>query len=109
MNEASVWLREAIATLDGPAPLHPYQGSVARAGLDALARVAALTADLAGAQAALAQADALAGPAIRLFDTWPGPVHAWIAAARGEIPAGGRPGPRAPPPRPGNAVRRVAS
>ena len=87
MTEASVWLREAIATLDGPAPLHPYQGSVARAGLDALARVAALTADLAGAQAALAQADALAGPAIRLFDTWPGPVHAWIAAARGEIPA----------------------
>ena len=87
MTEASVWLREAIATLGGPAPLHPYQGSIARAGLDALARVAALTADLAGAQAALAQADALAGPSIRLFDTWSGPVHAWIAAARGEIPA----------------------
>ena len=87
MTEASVWLREAIATLGGPAPLHPYQGSIARAGLDALARVAALTADLPGAQAALAHADALAGPSIRLFDTWPGPVHAWIAAARGEIPA----------------------
>lgn len=87
MIEASVWLREAIATLDGPAPLHPYQGSIARAGLDALARVAALTADLAGAQAALAHAHALAGPAIRLFDTWPGPIRAWIAAARGEIPA----------------------
>ena len=41
MTEASVWLREAIATLGGPAPLHPYQGSIARAGLDALARVAA--------------------------------------------------------------------
>ena len=87
MTEASVWLREAIATLGGPAPLHPYQGSIARAGLDALARVAAMTADLAGAQAALAHADALAGPSIRLFDTWPGPVHAWTAAARGEIPA----------------------
>ena len=86
MTEASVWLREAIATLDGPAPLHPYQGSIARAGLDALARVAAQTADLASARTALAQADALAGPALRLFDTWPGPVHAWIAAARGEIP-----------------------
>ena len=87
MTEASVWLREAIATLGGPAPLHPYQGSIARAGLDALARVAAMTVDLAGAEAALAQADALAGPSIRLFDIWPGPVHAWIAAARGEIPA----------------------
>ena len=87
MSEASVWLREAIATLDRPTPLHPYQGSIARAGLDALAQVAALTADLAGARAAIAQADALAGPAIRLFDTWPGPVRAWIAAARGEIPA----------------------
>jgi DNA-binding CsgD family transcriptional regulator len=87
MTEACVWLREAIATLDGPAPLHPYQGSIARAGLDALARVAALTADLPVAQAALAQADSLAGPSIRLFDTWPGPIHAWIAAARGEIPA----------------------
>jgi len=87
MTEASVWLREAIATLGGPAPLHPYQGSIARAGLDALAQVAALTADLPAAQAALAQADALAGPPIRLFDTWPGPVRAWIAAARGDIPA----------------------
>ena len=87
MIEASVWLHEAIATLGGPTPLHPYQGSIARAGLDALARVTALTADLAGAQAALAQAAALAGPAMRLFDTWPGPTHAWIAAARGEIPA----------------------
>jgi DNA-binding CsgD family transcriptional regulator len=87
MTEASVWLREAIATLDRPTPLHPYQGSIARAGLDALARVAAQTADLAGVQVALAQADALAGPAIELFDTWPGPIHAWIAVARGEIPA----------------------
>jgi DNA-binding CsgD family transcriptional regulator len=87
MTEASVWLREAIATLAGPAPLHPYQGSIARAGLDALARVAALTAEPAGAQAALVQAEALAGPPMRLFDTWPGPIHAWMAAARGEIPA----------------------
>jgi DNA-binding CsgD family transcriptional regulator len=87
MTDASVWLREAIATLGGPTPLHPYQGSVARAGLDALARVAALTADLPAAQGALAQVDALAGPSIRLFDTWPGPVHAWIAAARGDFPA----------------------
>jgi DNA-binding CsgD family transcriptional regulator len=87
MTEASVWLREAIATLGGPAQLHPYQGSIARAGLDALTRVAAMTADSAGVQAALAQRDALAGPSIRLFDIWPGPVHAWIAAARGEIPA----------------------
>ncbi len=87
MTEASVWLREAIATLGGPAPLHPYQGSIARAGLDALARVAALTADPAGAQAALVQAEALAEPPMRLFDTWPGPIHAWMAAARGEIGA----------------------
>jgi DNA-binding CsgD family transcriptional regulator len=87
MTEASVWLREAIVTLGGPAPLHPYQGSIARAGLDALASVAAMTADLAGVQAALAQAEALAGPSIRLFDTWPGPVRAWAAAARGEISA----------------------
>ena len=87
MSEASVWLREAIATLDARGPLQPYQGSVARAGLDALARVAALSGDLAGARAALVQADALGGPAMRLFDTWLGPVHAWIAAASGQIPA----------------------
>lgn len=87
MTEASVWLREAVTTLGGPAPLHPYQGSIARAGFDALARVAALTADPAAAQAALAQAEALAGPPMRLFDTWPGPVRAWVAAARGEIRA----------------------
>jgi len=87
MTEASVWLREAIATLGGPAPLHPYQGSIARTGLDALARVAALTADPAGAQAALVHAEALPGPPMTLFDTWPGPIHAWMAVARGEIPA----------------------
>lgn len=87
MAQASVWLREAVAILDRPAPLHPYQGSIARAGLDALARVAALTADLVGAQAALAQAESLAGPPMRLFDIWPGPVLAWVAAARGEIAA----------------------
>jgi DNA-binding CsgD family transcriptional regulator len=85
MTEASICLREAIATLGGPIPLHPYQGSLARAGLDALARVAALTADPAGAQAMLVQAEELAGPPMRLFDTWPGPVRAWVAAARGEI------------------------
>ena len=49
--------------------------------------MAALTADPAGAQAALAQAEALAGPPTRLFDTWPGPIRAWVAAARGEVPA----------------------
>jgi DNA-binding CsgD family transcriptional regulator len=87
MTEASVWLREAIATLGGRALLHPYQGSIARAGLDALARAAALTADPAGAQAALVQAEALPGPPMRLFDTWPGPIHAWVAAARGDISA----------------------
>jgi hypothetical protein len=87
MIKASVWLREAIAIIGGPARLHPYQGSIARAGLDALARVATLTGDLAGAQAALDQADALAGPAMRLFDTWSGPIRAWMTAARGEIPA----------------------
>jgi len=87
MSQASVWLREAIATLGGPTLLHPYQRSIARAGLDALAWVAALTADPAGAQAALVQAEALAGPPMRLFDTWPGPIRAWVAAARGEIPA----------------------
>ena len=92
MIKASVWLREAIAIIGGPARLHPYQGSIARAGLDALARVAALTGDLAGAQAALDQADALAGPAMRLFDTWSGPIRAWMTAARGEITGSGRPG-----------------
>lgn len=85
MTEASVWLREALVTLDGSAPLH--QGPIVRTGLDALAGVAAMAGDVVGAEAALAQADALAGPAVRLFDTWPGPVRAWIAAARGEISA----------------------
>ena len=94
MTEASVWLREAIATLGGPAPLHPYQGSIARAGLDALARVAALTADPAGAQAALVQAEALrraTDAAVR---------HLARADPRldsrcpGRDPRSGRPGPR---------------
>ena len=87
MAEAAVWLREAVTILRRSAPLHPYQGSIARAGFDNLALVSALTADLAGAQAALDQAEALAGPPMRLFDTWPGPVRAWVAAARGEIQA----------------------
>jgi len=87
MTEASVWLREAVTIPGGPAPLHPYQGSIARAGFDMLALVSALTANPAGAQAALDQAEALAGPPMPLFDTWPGPVRAWVAAARGEIPA----------------------
>lgn len=87
MTEASVWLREAVTILRRSAPLHPYQGSIARVGFDTLALVSALTADPAGAQAALDQAEALAGPPIRLFDTWPGPVRAWVAAARGQMPA----------------------
>ena len=87
MVKASVWLREAVAIIAGPARLHPYQGSIARVGLDALARAAAQTGDMAGAQAALDQADALAGPGMRLFDTWSGPIHAWMAAARGQVPA----------------------
>jgi DNA-binding CsgD family transcriptional regulator len=87
MVKAAVWLREAVAIIAGPARLHPYQGSIARVGLDALARAAALTGDLAGAQAALDQADALTGPGMRLFDTWSGPIHAWMTAARGQVPA----------------------
>ena len=87
MVKASVWLREAVAIIAGPARLHPYQGSIARVGLDALARAAAQTGDMAGAQAALDQADALTGPGMRLFDTWSGPIHAWMTAARGQVPA----------------------
>ena len=87
MVKASGWIREAVGIVAGPARLHPYQGFITRVGLDALARVAALAGDLACAQAALDQADALAGPAMRLFDTWSGPIHAWVAAARGEVPA----------------------
>ena len=85
--EASGWVREAVAIVAGPARLHPYQGFIARVGLDALARVAALAGDVARAQAAMDQADALAGPAMRLFDTWSGPTQAWVAAARGDVPA----------------------
>jgi DNA-binding CsgD family transcriptional regulator len=87
MIKASVWLRETVAITGGPARLHPYQGSIARIGLDALARVAAQTGNLTGAQAALDQADALAGPGMRLFDTWSGPIRAWMAAARGQVTA----------------------
>ena len=87
MVKASMWLRETVAIIGGPARLHPYQGSIARVGLDALARAAALTGDLAGAQAAVDQAAALAGPEMRLFDTWSGPIHAWMTAARGQVTA----------------------
>jgi hypothetical protein len=87
MAKALVWLREAVALAGDPARLHPYQRSIARAGLAALARVAAITRDLMGAEAALGQVDVLAGPTTRLFDTWPGPVQAWLAAARGEAAA----------------------
>jgi DNA-binding CsgD family transcriptional regulator len=87
MATASGWMREAVGIVGGPARLHPYQGFTARIGFGALARVAALTGDLGGAQAALTQADALAGPATRLFDTFSGPIHAWVTAARGDVPA----------------------
>ena len=87
MGQAAVWLRESVAVLGGPAPLHPYQGSIARSGFDTLAQVAALTEDPAGGQAALDQAEALAGPPVRVLDPWPGAACAWVAAARGEIPA----------------------
>ena len=87
MSQAAVWLREAIAVLDGPASLHPYQRSIARSGFDTLAQVAALTEDPAGGQAALDQAEALAGPPVRVLDARPGAACAWVAAARGEIPA----------------------
>ncbi len=87
MVTASGWMREAVGVVGGRSRLHPYQGYTAKVGFCALARVAALAGDLSSAEAALAQADALAGPAMRLFDTWSGPVHAWVAAARGEVRA----------------------
>ncbi|MGH3829183.1 MAG: AAA family ATPase [Pseudonocardiaceae bacterium] len=87
MATASGWTREAVGIVGSPARLHPYQSFTARIGHGALARVAALAGDLGCAQAALAQADALAGPSMRLFDTWSGPIHAWVAAARGEVAA----------------------
>jgi DNA-binding CsgD family transcriptional regulator len=85
--KASGWIREALGIAGGPARLNPYQNFITRVALDALARVAAHNGDLPSAQGALAQADALAGPAMRLFDTWSGPTHAWVAAARGDVPA----------------------
>ncbi|MGC1731594.1 MAG: AAA family ATPase [Pseudonocardiaceae bacterium] len=87
MVTAAGWMREVVGTVGGPARLHPYQGFITRVGLDALARVAAIAGDLSYAQTAQTQTDALSGPAMRLFDTWSGPVHAWEAAARGEITA----------------------
>ncbi|MGH3784037.1 MAG: LuxR C-terminal-related transcriptional regulator [Pseudonocardiaceae bacterium] len=87
MVTASGWMREVIGVVGGPARLHPYQGFITRVGLDALARSTAIAGDLDCAQTALTQADALTGPAMRLFDTWSGPVQAWVAAARGEVPA----------------------
>ncbi|MGH3854369.1 MAG: AAA family ATPase [Pseudonocardiaceae bacterium] len=87
MATASGWMREAVGIVGSPARLHPYQGFTARVGYGSLARVAALAGDLSCAQAALGQADALSGPAMRLFDTWSGPIHAWVAAARGEVAA----------------------
>ncbi|MGH3771349.1 MAG: AAA family ATPase [Pseudonocardiaceae bacterium] len=87
MATASGWAREAVGIAGSPARLHPYQCFAARIGHGALARVAALAGDLGCAQAALAQVDALAGPSMRLFDTWSGPIHAWVAAARGEAGA----------------------
>ncbi|HEY3895815.1 MAG TPA: LuxR C-terminal-related transcriptional regulator [Pseudonocardiaceae bacterium] len=79
------WMREAVGIIGSSPQLHPYQAFTTRVGYGALARVAGLAGDLACAQTALGQADALAGPAMRLFDTWAGPIHAWVAAARGEI------------------------
>lgn len=87
MVTAAWWMREVIGVVGGPARLHPYQGFITRVGLDILARVTAIAGDLGCAQTALMQADELTGPAMRLFDTWSGPIHAWVAAARGEVPA----------------------
>jgi DNA-binding CsgD family transcriptional regulator len=87
IGTASGWMREVVGIVGGPARLHPSQGFIARIGLDALARATAITDDLDCAQTTLAQADELTGPAMRLFDTWSGPIHAWIAAARGDAAA----------------------
>lgn len=84
---ASGWMRELVGIVGGPARLHPYQGFITRVGLDALARATAIARDLDSAQTALTQAGELTGPAMRLFDTWSGPIHAWVAAARGDLPA----------------------
>ncbi len=84
---ASGWMREVVGIVGGPARLHPYQRFITRVALDALARATAIAGDLDCAQTALAQADELTGPAMRLFDTWSGPINAWVTAARGDVPA----------------------
>lgn len=85
MVTTSGWIREVVGVVGGPARLHPYQGFITRVGLDALARLTAIAGDLGCAQAALTQAAALTGSAMRLFDTWSGPIQAWVAAARREV------------------------
>jgi DNA-binding CsgD family transcriptional regulator len=82
------WLREAAALVQSGDFCHPYRSFVGHAVFGCLARAAAQTGEAAEAQAALADADALARPSTAVMDSFFGPIHAWLAVARGEVTTG---------------------
>jgi DNA-binding CsgD family transcriptional regulator len=88
LTAALRWFREAAALVRGDDFRHPYYSFAGRLVFGCHARAAAQAGELAEAQAALADADALAGPSTAVMDAFFGPIHAWVAVARGEVTTG---------------------
>jgi DNA-binding CsgD family transcriptional regulator len=88
LTAALRWFREAAAFVTGDDFRHPYCSFLGRMVFSCYARAAAQAGEVAEAQAALAGADALAGPSTAVMDAFFGPIHAWVAVARGEITTG---------------------
>ncbi len=81
------WAREAAAITRAHVQLHPYQAFTVPAILGVLARTAAISGEVTEADSALAEADALARPSLRMLNTWGGPPRPWVAAASGDLAA----------------------
>ncbi len=88
LTDALRWFREAAAVARGDAFRHPYWSFLDRHVLAGLVRAAAQAGESAEAAAALAGAGGRALSSLEFLDSFFGPVHAWVAAAKGEITAG---------------------
>jgi DNA-binding CsgD family transcriptional regulator len=88
LTAALRWFREAAALVRGNDFHYPYFSFIGHRVLGCYARAAAQAGEAAEAQAALADADALARPSTAAMDSFFGPIHSWVAVARGEVTAG---------------------
>jgi DNA-binding CsgD family transcriptional regulator len=85
LTAALRWFREAAALVRGGDFRHPYCSFIGHVVLGCYARAAAQACEAAEAQAALADADALARPSTAVMESFFGPIHAWVAVARGDL------------------------